>query len=205
MSERIAIRREHTRIWFGEGAERWSVEDPDFPRVEDEFRKATDAKLYYVRGLASALLYLVGQCPTTKLAQEKIALIRRALREVPSPYGSGPSRDGAEPQPSAPAEPTPIEKLRRLAEAATQEPSDEHECAKCHESYSLRENSEPSVYCDACAHGVLAEVARGLPLLLDLVEKADAVMGLIDNGESQRDPAMLAYDASRDALERAVT
>ncbi len=85
---RIKIRREHTRIWFGEGDQRWSVEDPDFPRVEEEFRQATDQKLYYVRGLASTLLYLVYQCPTTKRAQEQIALIRRALREVPSPYKS---------------------------------------------------------------------------------------------------------------------
>lgn len=83
----IPIRRENTRIWFGEGEERWSVEDPDFPSVADEFHKATDAHLYYVRGLAGALLYLITQCPTTKLAQEKIALMRRALREVPSPYG----------------------------------------------------------------------------------------------------------------------
>jgi hypothetical protein len=83
----ILIRSEHTRIWFGEGSERWSVEDPDFPRVADEFHQATDAKLYYVRGMASTLRYLTAVCPTTKLAQEKLALIRRALRTVPSPYG----------------------------------------------------------------------------------------------------------------------
>lgn len=95
MAEPVKIRREHTRIWFGEGDERWSVEDPDFPRVADEFHKATDAKLYYVRGLASTLLYLIAQCPTTKRAQEQIALMRRALREVPSPYGDDEGgRDG---------------------------------------------------------------------------------------------------------------
>ena len=83
----ILIRREHTRIWFGEGENRWSVEDPDFPRVADEFRAATDAKLYYVRGLASTFCYLIGQCPTTARAQEQLALVRRALRTVPSHYG----------------------------------------------------------------------------------------------------------------------
>ncbi len=35
-------------------------------------------------------------------------------------------------------------------------------CAKCHEDYSLRENSEPSKYCDACAHGVVAELEAQL-------------------------------------------
>jgi len=84
----IKIRREHTRIWFGEGDQRWSVEDPDYPRVAEEFHKTTDQKLYYVRGLASTLIYLVCQCPTTKRAQEQLALIRRALREVPNPYKS---------------------------------------------------------------------------------------------------------------------
>ncbi len=29
-------------------------------------------------------------------------------------------------------------------------------CAKCHEDYSLRENCEPSKYCDRCAHDLLA-------------------------------------------------
>ena len=82
----ILIERRHTRIWFGEGDQRWSVEDPDYPRVEEEFRQATEHKLYYVRGMASTLWYLAGQCPTTARAQEQIALIRRALRTVPSPY-----------------------------------------------------------------------------------------------------------------------
>ena len=82
----IKIERRNSRIWFGEGIHRWSVEDPCFPRVEEEFRLATDHKLYYVRGLASVFCYLVGQCPTTARAQEQIALVRRALRAVPDPY-----------------------------------------------------------------------------------------------------------------------
>lgn len=82
----VKIRRDHTRIWFGEGEEQWSVEDPYYPRVENEFRECTDRQLYYVRGMASTLMYLIETCPTTKLAQEKLALIRRALREVPNPY-----------------------------------------------------------------------------------------------------------------------
>lgn len=90
----LKIERRHTRIWFGEGDEQWSVEDPDYPRVEDEFHETTERKLYYVRGLANTLLYLVTACPTTKLAQEKIALIRRALREVPNPYTDEPGEGG---------------------------------------------------------------------------------------------------------------
>lgn len=86
MSRGLLIERRHTRIWFGEGEHRWSVEDPDYPRVADEFRAATDAQLYYVRGLASTFCYLIGACPTTALATEQLALVRRALRTVPSPY-----------------------------------------------------------------------------------------------------------------------
>jgi hypothetical protein len=82
----IKIERRNTRIWFGEGEQRWSVEDPAYPRVAEEFHRLTDQKLYYVRGMASTLVYLTSDCPTTKLAQEKLALIRRALRDIPSPY-----------------------------------------------------------------------------------------------------------------------
>ena len=80
------VRREHTRIIFGEGEGRWSVVDPDYPAVEEEFLECTERKLYNVRGLASQMLYLICVCPTTELAQKKIAAIRRALREVPNPY-----------------------------------------------------------------------------------------------------------------------
>jgi hypothetical protein len=33
-------------------------------------------------------------------------------------------------------------------------------CARCHRDYSLRENCEPSKYCDACVHDVLAAAER---------------------------------------------
>lgn len=63
------IRRERGRIYFGEGDAQWSVTDPEgpHPNVHD-------------------YLYLVLQCPTTTLAQKKLAEIRRAVREVPSPW-----------------------------------------------------------------------------------------------------------------------
>lgn len=90
-----------------------------------------------------------------------------------------------------------LQRLRKLSEAATKEPSDEHECAKCHESYSLRENSEPSVFCDACAHGVVAELAKALTLLLDLVEAADKMRDAADY-----DLKLTAATARYEAAER---
>jgi uncharacterized small protein (DUF1192 family) len=35
-------------------------------------------------------------------------------------------------------------------------------CARCHADYYLRENSEPSKYCDACAHGAVDELEAQL-------------------------------------------
>jgi hypothetical protein len=35
-------------------------------------------------------------------------------------------------------------------------------CARCHADYSLRENSEPSKYCDGCAHGAVYELEAQL-------------------------------------------
>lgn len=69
-----------------------------------------------------------------------------------------------------------LTRLRALHEAPVPESDDGCVCAKCLQSYSLRENSEPSRYCDACAHGVVEELLRSLPLLLDLVEAQERAL-----------------------------
>lgn len=86
MTERPVIRRQYGRIWFGYGRDRWSVNDYDNPALDERRRRMSQESDFLPRDVIGDLLYLVFDCPTTKLAQEKLALIRRALREVPSPY-----------------------------------------------------------------------------------------------------------------------
>jgi hypothetical protein len=79
-----AITRKAGRFFFDSGPERWSAVDLETPRVINathhlRYGPAPDFDL------AQALddfRYLVLDCPTTKLAQQKLALIRRAYRTV---------------------------------------------------------------------------------------------------------------------------
>ena len=68
---RPVTRREHGRIWFGEGRERWSVTDPEAPENQ-----------YFLRDLACDWVYMIKTCPTAEAALEKVRLIRWALRNV---------------------------------------------------------------------------------------------------------------------------
>lgn len=74
--------RRHGRLFFGEGAERFSFVDLESERVVE----AAHALRYGENpnfDLASALddyRYLVIDCPTTELAQQRLALLRRAYR-----------------------------------------------------------------------------------------------------------------------------
>ena len=68
---RSLVRREHGRIYFGEGRERWSVTDPEAPEHQ-----------YSQRDLACDWVYIIATCPTTEAALEKVRLIRWALRNV---------------------------------------------------------------------------------------------------------------------------
>jgi hypothetical protein len=77
MSRNDPIRRQHGRIYFGEGDDRWSVNDPDDPRLEADLLP---------RDVLTDYLYLVYTCPTTTAAQAKLAAIRLALRTVPNPW-----------------------------------------------------------------------------------------------------------------------
>ena len=75
----LAIRREYGRIYFGDGADRWSVTDPEAPEHQ-----------FFVRDLMCDWLYMIDACPSTKTALGKVRLIRRALRTVERvPNGNG--------------------------------------------------------------------------------------------------------------------
>lgn len=89
---RPTITRSHGRIWFDKNVpgENWSTEDIGYPRLHEEFDKINELKLYYARGLISTFVYLLVDCPTTALAQQKLACMRRALRDVPNPYEESP-------------------------------------------------------------------------------------------------------------------
>jgi hypothetical protein len=84
-------RRASFVIVFGEGDERWSFPDPGHDIVQQAQHRVrygqpleqcnTDALV--LGDTVSALAYLLYDCPTTKLAQEKLAAMRRAIRELP--------------------------------------------------------------------------------------------------------------------------
>jgi hypothetical protein len=77
-------RREHGRIYFWTKAQQWSVTDPgnnDLFRARQQLSARGD---YLPRDVIGDYLYLVYTCPTTKLAQQKLAAIRAAVRTVPS-------------------------------------------------------------------------------------------------------------------------
>lgn len=64
------VSRTHGRIYFGEGAERWSVCDPgDIAGANPET-------------LSRDWVYIASLCPDTKTAVEKLRLIRWAIRNV---------------------------------------------------------------------------------------------------------------------------
>jgi hypothetical protein len=84
------VERRHGRIWFGERGDRWSVNDYDRPELSGRRRRMTQEGDFLPRDVISDFLYLLYDCPTTKLAQQKLAAIRAALRNVPSPYPEEP-------------------------------------------------------------------------------------------------------------------
>jgi hypothetical protein len=80
-------------IVFGEGDERYQMTDPGQKRTGDARHAVrykspeslTMSERYLVAGLADEYCYLVWDCPTTKDACEKLAKLRRAVRELPDP------------------------------------------------------------------------------------------------------------------------
>lgn len=91
MNKRQSARRASFVIVFGEGAERWSFPDPGHPIVDralyglryGKTLEETDSRALVLADTVSALRYLLHTCPTTKLACEKLAAVRRAIRDLP--------------------------------------------------------------------------------------------------------------------------
>lgn len=71
------------RFFWGDPAKQFSFSDPECVRVQNALHdlRYGDKPNLDAAGLISDYLYLLLGCPTTKLAQKKLAMMRRALRE----------------------------------------------------------------------------------------------------------------------------
>jgi hypothetical protein len=95
-----AVRRASFQVVFGDGVHRWSMPDPSHPVVKSAQRcvrygdtpNKHNSDALVLADVASAIDYLVHTCPTTKLACEKLAAMRAAVREL------GPVADDSEAQ-----------------------------------------------------------------------------------------------------------
>ena len=81
------VRRASFVIVFGEGDERWSMPDPSHPVVDEAHHRTrygtpTESDGLVLADTVSALDYLIHTCPTTKLACEKLAAMRAAVRKL---------------------------------------------------------------------------------------------------------------------------
>ena len=83
-------RRGSFKVIFGDGAESWSLTDPGHPRVTEADRRVHwskplgegDADAMVLASVARDMHYLVHTCPSTKLACEKLAAMRAAVRKL---------------------------------------------------------------------------------------------------------------------------
>jgi hypothetical protein len=103
------MRRVNWIIVFGEGTNRWQMTDPGSKRAVRADRAyrygsgATRDDVAVLASVRSCFAYLVHDCPTTKLACEKLAKLRAAVRALPEPdddepclpQQANPSRKGA--------------------------------------------------------------------------------------------------------------
>ena len=77
------VRRGAHRVFIGEGTERWSLADPGHPLVVAAHRRAPESATgLMLASVAADMHYLVHTCPTTKLACEKLAAMRAAVRKL---------------------------------------------------------------------------------------------------------------------------
>jgi len=77
------VRRGAHRVFIGEGDARWSMADPAHPLVVEAHRRAAESQAgLMLASVASDMTYLVHTCPTTKLACEKLAAMRAAVRKL---------------------------------------------------------------------------------------------------------------------------
>jgi hypothetical protein len=82
-------RRGSYRVVFGEGERRWSLGDPGHPLVSQadwqarhEPLNTSSSQVLILASIVSDMHYLVHVCPSTKLACEKLAAIRAAVRKL---------------------------------------------------------------------------------------------------------------------------
>ena len=87
---RKLVRRGSFRVFMGTGAGQWSLSDPAHPIVSRAQRHVryskplgeADTHAMVLASVASDMAYLIHTCPTTKLACEKLAAIRAAVRKL---------------------------------------------------------------------------------------------------------------------------
>ena len=84
------VRRGSFRVFMGTGEEQWSLADPGHPVVSAAQRHVRyssplaqlDSHALVLASVASDMAYLVHDCPSTKLACEKLAKMRAAVRKL---------------------------------------------------------------------------------------------------------------------------
>ena len=87
---RQSVRRASYRVIFGEGDQRWSMADPGHPLVSEADHRVhygrpleeVDRDAMLLASVARDMAYLVHTCPSTKLACEKLAAMRAAVRKL---------------------------------------------------------------------------------------------------------------------------
>ena len=86
---RRSVRRGSYRVYFGDGSELWSLSDPGHHLVERADYQVrhglleADCDALPLAGVRADMAYLIYDCPTTKLACEKLAAMRAAVRALP--------------------------------------------------------------------------------------------------------------------------
>ena len=81
-------KRVRFKVVFGEGTESWSMGDPGHPMVVNAGYRARHGTqsgndgAMLLASLVSDLHYLVHVCPSMKLACEKLAALRAAVRQL---------------------------------------------------------------------------------------------------------------------------
>ena len=84
---RQEVRRASFVVVFGNGDQRWSMPDPSHQVVDEAHHRArygipSKSDILVLADNVSALYYLIHTCPTTKLACEKLAVMRAAVRKL---------------------------------------------------------------------------------------------------------------------------
>ena len=85
----MSVRRAGWHVIFGDDHGRWQVGDPGSKRAVAAHRACRFGAVAFrddvavLASLRSDFAYLVHDCPTTKLACQKLAALRAAVRKLP--------------------------------------------------------------------------------------------------------------------------